>query len=188
MINTFLLFRLYYLLTSKRGKNVKTERMFLTPSPFWDKVENAVWYKNSPVGINEISKWIKLFAEKIGLDVKRRKISNHSIRSSTVSSLAKAGVGEQQLMKITGHQNLNSIKSYLQLDDEHHESIITKMRRNLTATSNVSCTTSKLVSHTDGINLSDHVTSADDSCIPQGLLQNCKNINFYNCSFNNVSK
>lgn len=68
--------------------------MFFTPSPFWDKVENVVWYKNNPVGTNEISKWVKLLAEKTGLDVKRRKISNYSVCSSSVSSMMKAAVGE----------------------------------------------------------------------------------------------
>ena len=107
----------------KRGNNINTDRMFLTPNPFWNKIQNAVWYKNSPVGVNEIGKWVKSLAIVTGLDIKRRKISNHSVRSSAVSALAKAGVEEQQLMKITGHQNVNSIKPYLQLDDKHHKSI-----------------------------------------------------------------
>ncbi|KAJ3655533.1 hypothetical protein Zmor_014660 [Zophobas morio] len=122
--------RLYHLLMMKRGNNINTDRMFLTPNPFWNKIQNAVWYKNSPVGVNEIGKWVKSLAIVTGLDIKRRKISNHSVRSSAVSALAKAGVEEQQLMKITGHQNVNSIKPYLQLDDEHHKSIINKIRNN----------------------------------------------------------
>ncbi|KAJ3646848.1 hypothetical protein Zmor_024416 [Zophobas morio] len=122
--------RLYHLLMMKRRNNINTDRMFLTPNPFWNKIQNAVWYKNSPVGVNEIGKWVKSLAIVTGLDIKRRKISNHSVRSSAVSALAKAGVEEQQLMKITGHQNVNSIKPYLQLDDEHHKSIINKIRNN----------------------------------------------------------
>ncbi|KAJ3641890.1 hypothetical protein Zmor_028360 [Zophobas morio] len=115
--------RLYHLLMMKRGNNINTDRMFLTPNPFWNKIQNAVWYKNSPVGVNEIGKWVKSLVIVTGLDIKRRKISNHSVRSSAVSALAKTGVEEQQLMKITGHQNVNSIKPYLQLDDKHHKSI-----------------------------------------------------------------
>ncbi|KAJ3661948.1 hypothetical protein Zmor_006320 [Zophobas morio] len=92
----------------KKGNNINTDRMFLTPNPFWNKIQNAVWYKNNPVGVNEIGKWVKSLAIVTGLDIRRRKISNHSVRSSAVSALAKAGVEEQQLMKITGHQNVNS--------------------------------------------------------------------------------
>lgn len=164
--------------------------MFLTASPFWDKVEGGVWYKNSPVGVNEISKWVKSSADRIGLDVKRRKISNHSIRSSAVTSLAKSGVGEQQIMKITGHNNINSIKSYLQLDGEHHQAIINQMRGKITtATSNVLCTASTSVSSSsaDNVVLPTDFTSSKETAL-QGLLQNCSNVNFSNCSFNFYSK
>ncbi|CAH0558871.1 unnamed protein product [Brassicogethes aeneus] len=66
----------------------------------------------------------------IGLNVKERKITNHSNRSTAVSELAKNGVQEQQLLKITGHSNPNSIKPYLNIDQEHHNKIINTMRGN----------------------------------------------------------
>ena len=153
----------------KRGNNINTDRMFLTPNPFWNKIQNAVWYKNSPVGVNEIGKWVKSLAIVTGLDIKRRKISNHSVRSSAVSALAKAGVEEQQLMKITGHQNVNSIKPYLQLDDEHHKSIINKIRNNSVNQVN---------------NTVNDKTISGASC----LLQNCTNVTFSNCTFNVTDK
>ncbi|KAJ3652243.1 hypothetical protein Zmor_018224 [Zophobas morio] len=112
----------------KRGNNINTNRMFLTPNPFWNKIQNAVWYINSPVVVNEIGKWVKPLAIVTGLEIKRRKLSNHSVLSSAVSALAKTGVEEQQLMKIRGHQKVNSIKPYLQLHDEHHKAIINKIR------------------------------------------------------------
>jgi hypothetical protein len=84
--------------------------MFLTPNPFWNSNGKNYWYKNSPAGVNEIGKWVKTAAEEIGLDTKKRKISNHSIRSTTVSSLAKAVVGEHQLIKITGHKAEYSLR------------------------------------------------------------------------------
>jgi hypothetical protein len=85
---------------------------FLTPNPFWQKTNSKGWYKNSPIGTNEISKWTKSSAKNIGLDVKRVKITNHSY-----------GVGEQKLVKITGHSNPSSLKPYLQLEQEHHTTI-----------------------------------------------------------------
>jgi hypothetical protein len=41
-----------------------------------------------------------------------------------LSQLAKAGVGEQQLIKITGHSSAQSIRSNLQLDSAHHSEIM----------------------------------------------------------------
>lgn len=165
--------------------------MFLTPNPFWKKIKNGVWYKNSPVGINEIGNWVKSLAEQTGLDVKRRKISNHSIRSSAVTSLAKAGVGEQQLMKITGHHNINSIKSYLQLDGGHHQSIINQMRE-VTATSNAcSASGSASVSGAQNVDLPIAQSSDGESTVEgdaQGFLHNCTNVTLSNCVFNFHSK
>lgn len=168
---------MYHKLISKRGNNVKTDRLFLTPNKFWNLNESSNWYKNSPVGINEIAKWAKIAAEETGLDVKKRKISNHSIRSTAVSTLAKAGVGEHQLMKITGHSNINSIKSYLQLDGEHHEEIVKKMRTNIVTSS------SELSDPIQG-----ETSMLETLSKETGFLHNCSNVTFSNCTINFVAK
>ncbi|KAJ8966840.1 hypothetical protein NQ317_003022 [Molorchus minor] len=106
--------RLFQKLREKRDANIKSDRLFLTQNPFWNKVPGARWYKDSPVGQNTISKWVKESAQKAGLDLGNKKITNHSSRATAVSNLAKSGLGEQQIIKITGHANSNSIKPYLQ--------------------------------------------------------------------------
>ncbi|KAK4880611.1 hypothetical protein RN001_008757 [Aquatica leii] len=118
--------RLLKKMLQKMGCNVVTDRLFLTANP--NSCEPGIWYKNIPVGINEIGKWTKKSAEKAGLDVKRFKITNHSTRSSAVTQLAKSGVKEQ-LIKITGHSSASSIRFYLQLDTQHHAQITSKMRK-----------------------------------------------------------
>lgn len=75
-----------------------------------------------------MSKWTKLAARAIGIDTEQVKISNHSHRSSTISHLAKAGVPEQTLIKMTGHSSTNSIKPYLQFDADHHQRIVENIR------------------------------------------------------------
>ncbi|XP_031334073.1 uncharacterized protein LOC116164086 [Photinus pyralis] len=163
--------RLYHLLVKKRGDNITTDRFFLTPNPYWTNTECSNWYKNSPVGINEITKWVKHAAEETGLDIKRRKITNHSLRSSAVSNLAKSGVGENQLLKITGHSSVSSIKSYLQLDSNHHTSIVEKMRENRDVAHNNE--TNRIVVHDSNSSISSS----------GALVQNCKTVNFSNCTF-----
>lgn len=112
----------------KRGKNITTDRLFLTPNPMWKKVNSVGFFKNCPIGRNEISKWTKVAAQQIGLDTEHNKITNHSNRSTAVSCLAKSGVGEHQISKITGHQSTASIKSYLQLDVDHHSGLVEQLR------------------------------------------------------------
>jgi hypothetical protein len=149
--------------------------MFLTPNPFWNSNGKNYWYKNSPVGVNEIGKWVKTAPEEIGLDTKKRKISNHSIRSTTVSSLAKAGVGEHQLIKITCH---NSIKPYLQMDNEQHRTIVEKMRTTTSTT-----TTTELNNSREG-----EISNGEHTFKEGGIFQYCKKVNFLNCSISFVRK
>ncbi|XP_074031508.1 uncharacterized protein [Leptinotarsa decemlineata] len=99
------------------------------PNRHW-KTGSDNWYDNMPLGRNIIDGWTKSSAEAIGLDTKQRKITNHSNRATAVSQLAKSGVQEQHLLKITGHNNGNSIKPYLNIDQEHHNQIINIMRGN----------------------------------------------------------
>ena len=114
----------------KRGKNITTDRLFLTVNPLWKSAHSVGFFKNCPIGRNQISTWTKSAAQKIGLDTKKIKITNHSNRSTVVSCLAKAGVGEHQITKITGHSSTSSIKSYLQLDSDHHVTLVDCMRQN----------------------------------------------------------
>lgn len=117
--------RLFKKLVEKRSPNIQSDRLFLTVHPKWEK---GVWFKNMPLGINSMSKWTKISAEKIGLETKKLKISNHSHRSAAVSTLAKKGVGEQQLIKLTGHSSVHSVKPYLQIDPEHHSNLVSSLR------------------------------------------------------------
>lgn len=134
--------RLFLKLLSKRGKNIKTHRLFLKPNRHW-KTENDKWYDNVPLGKNTINGWTKSSAEAVGLDTKGRKITNHSNRATAVSTLAKNGIDEQQLLKITGHNNANSIKPYLNIDQEHHNRIINSMRGNTSSVTEANTSSSK---------------------------------------------
>ena len=104
----------------KRG-DLAVDRLFVTYNPNWNERFSKGWYKNSPIGKNTISSWLKQSANKTGIDVIKVKVTNHSARATAVSSLAKSGVEEQQIIKITGHSNSQSIKTYLQMDADHHQ-------------------------------------------------------------------
>lgn len=100
-----------------------------------------------PVGENTLGKWTKEAAMKIGLDVENNKITNHSNRSSTVSNLAKSGISSERLIKITGHANTKSINPYLQLDKDHHSTLISNLRNPTSEITNNSVNNLKLVNH-----------------------------------------
>lgn len=119
--------RLFRKLISKRTANIKTDRFFLTVNNAWKN--DSTWFKNMPIGINKISKWTKSSAERAGLNTKLIKITNHSNRSTAVSQLANAGVSEQQIIKITGHNSTHSIKPYLHMSTDRHLEVISHLRK-----------------------------------------------------------
>ncbi|KAJ8912784.1 hypothetical protein NQ315_002541 [Exocentrus adspersus] len=120
--------RLFEKYMEKRG-NLQVDRIFVTPNPNWNEQFSKGWYKNCPIGKNTITSGLKESASKLGIDIKKTKVTNHSARATAMSSLAKNGVQEEQLIKITGHSNTHCIKSYLQMDAEHHQNIIEAMRK-----------------------------------------------------------
>lgn len=173
--------RLFKKLREKRSEKISVDRLFLTPNPNWESPRGAGWYKNVPIGQNIIAKWVKESAKKAGLDVENKKITNHSSRATAVSNLAKSGIGEQQIMKITGHSNVNSIKPYLQLDQEHHEAILKKLRKNapieMNSMNNMPSTSSGVITNND----SGIITKNDSKKTCSNIYNNCT---FYSTNLN----
>ncbi|KAJ3662486.1 hypothetical protein Zmor_006833 [Zophobas morio] len=168
--------RVLTLLLSKRTPNITCERLFLTVNPYWKKSSSSAWYKNTPIGRNEINKWTRCATEEIGIDTKKVKITNHSTRSTVVSHLVKAGISEHQLIKITGHKNTTSLKPYLKVDQEHHKKIVDHMQGR-TATQNAIVTSGTFSS--EGARLESEETANEivyNNCTFQ--VTSCNNVNF----------
>lgn len=163
--------RLFKKFMEKR-KLINVPRLFLTVNPSW---KMGKWFKNLPVGKNTIAQWVSIEAKKSGLATEKVKITNHSLRATAVSTLAKKGVEENTMVKITGHANPKSIKPYLQLDDEHHANLVEKMRDNETATSSNN-NTNVFVPTIGSFNFNSN--SASSSTATES-----KHNNFYNCVF-----
>ena len=73
--------------------------------------QSQVWCKSSPVGKNEIGKFMSTAAKNAGLAAQHKKISNHSVRKTSTSRLLDAGVPENFVMQLSGHKNLQSLSS-----------------------------------------------------------------------------
>lgn len=58
------------------------------------------------MGKNTLGTLVKNAAIKAGLE---GKLTNHSLRKSTVTTLSKAGVAPHKIQQITGHKSLQSI-------------------------------------------------------------------------------
>ena len=74
--------------------------------------QSQVWYKGSPLGKNEIGKFMSTAAKNVGLAAQNKKISNHSVRKTSISRLLDVGVPGNFVMQLSGHKNLQSLSSY----------------------------------------------------------------------------
>lgn len=92
-------------------------------------------YYPRPMGEATLGSLMKNAAEQAGIS---SRLTNHSIRKSTVTTLSKAGVPPQKIMKITGHKNIQSITHYdaeLSIGEHRQISNILQSGQNLAAPS-----------------------------------------------------
>ena len=73
------------------------------------------------MGLYNLGNWIKEAAVKTSLG---ERVTNYSKRKTTVTTLSRAGVPPQKIMKITGHKNIQSITHYdAELSSNEHKII-----------------------------------------------------------------
>ena len=71
----------------------------------------AVWYDNSPVGKNKLGDKMKEISKKAGLS---QNYTKHSIRPTAATHLHHAGLNAQRIVNVTGHNNIESLKHYIE--------------------------------------------------------------------------
>ena len=88
-------------------------RFYLTPIPENRLKPNAEkWFYASPMGKNNIGKMLKgvdHLVQKVG---SRAKVSNHSVRKTSICRLLQNGVHPVHVTQLSGHKNIDSLKSY----------------------------------------------------------------------------
>ena len=89
--------------------------MKMPESPFYLAInynrrsESAMWYKQSPMGVDRIGSIMSRMAKKAGLV---GKYSNHSVRRTMCSQLIRAGVHPNLVAQLSGHRNVSSLARY----------------------------------------------------------------------------
>ena len=101
-------------------------------------VEDKNWFKAQPMGVNKLNNIMKDMTQAAGISGK----TNHSGRKTLVRKLQDSGVPPKQIIRITGHKNLQSVNNYSSLREKQMESIsrilssTTKAAINLAQTEN----------------------------------------------------
>ena len=63
-------------------------------------LDEQVWYKCQPVGLNTLGKFMKHMALEAGLPGRK---TNHSVRKTTCTQLLHAGISPNEIIQLSGH-------------------------------------------------------------------------------------
>ena len=74
-----------------------------------------MWYTIVPVGVNTINTFMQAIANARGLECTGKRLTNHSVRKTTINKLTKYGVTYTNIAAITGHRNEQSLQQYAEM-------------------------------------------------------------------------
>jgi len=89
--------------------NPKCDYLFQFPRMKWVQTSD-IWYDNKPVGKNTLASMMKTISSKAELS---HEYTNHCLRATTATALSDAGFQDRNIIAVTGHHNVESLKSYV---------------------------------------------------------------------------
>jgi len=81
--------------------------------------DDQTWFENKPLGVKSINSLMKSMSVDAGLSVQ---YTNHCVRATTATVLAKSGIDSRDVISVTGHKHESSLKSYIKaptMDQRH---------------------------------------------------------------------
>jgi hypothetical protein len=84
--------------------------LFLVPKKV--KKGDDIWFLKKPVGKNILGGTMRNLIEAIGIEMKKRIITNKTMRHIGISQIEEAGILVKKGMRITGHHNARSYTKY----------------------------------------------------------------------------
>ena len=92
--------------------------------------QDNVWYKKSPLGKNEIGKFLSTVAQKAGLQREGKQITAQSVRRTCISRLLlDADIPENFVAKLSGHKKMESLQSYKSASSTHQTRMSSTLSR-----------------------------------------------------------
>ena len=89
-------------------------------NPFLSSSER--WFISQPVGVNKLCSIMSNMCRAAGVSGDKR-LTNHSARKFLVQTLTGARIADRDIMQVTGHKNVQSIRNYSHITDKDHRGI-----------------------------------------------------------------
>ena len=75
------------------------------------RADDQIWYMRSPLGKNQLGKFLLDAVSAAGLQSGKIRLSNHSVRKTSIGRLLDANFPENYVMQLSGHKNLQSLSA-----------------------------------------------------------------------------
>lgn len=119
---------LYKIYAQKRPANFcdVNDPFYLAPNTIMkqesesDHKESVQWFIRQKIGMNKLSKMLRMMATEAGLPVEKR-LTNHSTRKHLVQKLREHNIPATEIMSVTGHKNVQSILNYSNVSHEQQK-------------------------------------------------------------------
>ena len=115
----------YKLFRSKRPKKYcgAEDPFYIAPvptNPFPSSSEH--WFISQPVGVNKLCSIMSNMCRAASVSEDKR-LTNHSARKFLVQTLTGARIADRDIMQVTRHKNVQSIRNYSHITEEDHRGI-----------------------------------------------------------------
>ena len=129
------------------------------------RADDQIWYMHSPLGKNQLGKFLLDAVSAAGLQSGKIRLSNHSMKKTSIGRLLDANVPKNYVMQVSSHKNIQSLSAYKWASLSHQCQMLDALsRRNQPAKS--SCTHINLddsVKVPSASNIQNAVTSVSSS-------------------------
>ena len=129
----------------KAFEKLRPDEMMKPEAPFYlavqqkRRADDQIWYMRSPLGKDQLGKFLSDAVSAAGLQSGKIRLSNHSVRKTSIGRLLDANFPENYVMHLSGHKNIQSLSAYKSASLSHQRQMSDALsRRNQPATS--SCT------------------------------------------------
>jgi len=98
----------------------QADSLFFSAVRHGSRRENSeIWYMKAPLGKNQIGKFLSAAADNAGIQRIGAKVSNHSVRKTSISRLLDANTPENFVAQLSGYKNTQSLQSYKSASENH---------------------------------------------------------------------
>ena len=117
---------LYKIYNDRRPEGSKTPNspFYLTAKPVADFSDpSEPWFENTRLGVNSIQNLMKEMKTRALKQSSEKKLTNHSVRKTSVQRLKDQNLDDSTTIAITGHKRVESVNTYRTLSDKNHKKV-----------------------------------------------------------------